>query len=221
MGAKDIVTKDYLKDRYVFADAFNQFMYGGEQVVVPERLHSLDSTAIGIPYGSDDKGVSMQRYRDGPMCLHDMFSVKDQRVLDLAADYKINLLSPANMTEEEINQFKTDLREVMLFIKYSKDKKKLMDVVEKDERFRRMDKKAVKVIRTVTGANFEVGGEMEEVDMCQAIEEMKEAVRNAVIFKLIDSGKGAPEVVASVLQLSDEEVEEIAREGKSGLTDEL
>ena len=40
MGVADAITKEYMRGSKVFADAFNYFIYGGEQVVDPE---------IGIP----------------------------------------------------------------------------------------------------------------------------------------------------------------------------
>ena len=43
MGLADTVTKAYMKDNSVFADAFNYLIYGGEAVVDPNwilrRLH--------------------------------------------------------------------------------------------------------------------------------------------------------------------------------------
>ena len=41
MGAKDIVTKDYTEESEVFADAFNQYIYKGKQVIKPENLKAL------------------------------------------------------------------------------------------------------------------------------------------------------------------------------------
>lgn len=32
----DTITKDYLADAVVFADVFNTFIYGGEQVILPQ-----------------------------------------------------------------------------------------------------------------------------------------------------------------------------------------
>ena len=64
MGAKDIVTKDYTKESVVFADAFNQYIYKGEQVIKPENLRPLDTNLTGIPYGADGAGVSVQWFRD-------------------------------------------------------------------------------------------------------------------------------------------------------------
>ena len=49
MGVADAITKEYMRGSKVFADAFNYFIYGGEQVVDPEFLHELDTTEIGIP----------------------------------------------------------------------------------------------------------------------------------------------------------------------------
>ena len=44
MGVKDTVTKDYMNDPRIFADAFNFFLYNGRQVILPEKLHSIDTT---------------------------------------------------------------------------------------------------------------------------------------------------------------------------------
>jgi galactose-1-phosphate uridylyltransferase len=62
----------------------------------------------------------------------------------------------------------------MLFIKYSKDKKKAQELMEKDEAFRHVDKDAVEVINICTGAKLPVREEEEVVDMCQAIKDLME-----------------------------------------------
>ena len=64
MGAKDIVTKDYTKESVVFADAFNQYIYKGEQVIKAENLRPLDTNLTGIPHGAEGAGFPVQRYRD-------------------------------------------------------------------------------------------------------------------------------------------------------------
>ena len=40
MGQKDTVTKDYIRNAEVFADAFNYLFYGGEKVIIPESFMS-------------------------------------------------------------------------------------------------------------------------------------------------------------------------------------
>ena len=64
MGIKDIVTKDYTKESNVFADAFNQYIYNGRQIIKPENLKPLDTNLTGIPYGVDGSGIPTQRFRD-------------------------------------------------------------------------------------------------------------------------------------------------------------
>ena len=64
MSEKDTVTKEYMQNRDTFADAFNFYLYDGEQVIKPEQLKPLDTTAIALPYGEDGKSVPVQKYRD-------------------------------------------------------------------------------------------------------------------------------------------------------------
>ena len=63
MGKKDTVTKDYMKDNYVFADAFNYLLYGGKQVIDPQKLRPLDTTT-GTSYGEGRTQVPVQKFRD-------------------------------------------------------------------------------------------------------------------------------------------------------------
>ena len=53
MGVKDTVTTKYMRQNEIFADAFNYFVYGGEQVINPESLEELDTREIDVPYGGE------------------------------------------------------------------------------------------------------------------------------------------------------------------------
>ncbi len=64
MAAKDAVTKEYMRDAKVFADAFNFLLYKGRPVIDPDRLHAMDPVEIVLPYGEDGAVVPVQRYRD-------------------------------------------------------------------------------------------------------------------------------------------------------------
>ncbi len=111
---------------------------------------------------------------DGPRCIHDMFSVDDPRILSFVPDYRINLIAPGEMSDEELGKFATSLREVLLFIKHSKDKDRLHALVSEDHRFRSVEGTAAKVIRTVTGSELKFSDEgEEESDMCKALEDMR------------------------------------------------
>ena len=64
MGKKDTITKKYMRNPVIFADAFNKYLYHGRQVIKPEKLRELDVAEIAVPYGNDGAGVPEQRYRD-------------------------------------------------------------------------------------------------------------------------------------------------------------
>ena len=51
-----------------------------------------------------------------------------------------------------MDRFKSSLREVLLYIKYSKDREELSKLLEYDPRFRKLDVEAAVVIDTVTNS---------------------------------------------------------------------
>ena len=100
-----------------------------------------------------------------------MMEWPDIRLKEYVQDYKIQLIDPAKIQPEEFEKFSTSLREVLEYIKYSKDKKKLRKLVENNPRMT-MEINAARVIQAVTGTKFRISEETEGVDMCQAIDEM-------------------------------------------------
>ena len=77
-----------------------------------------------------------------------------------------------NMKKEEMDRLKTDLREVLLFIKYSKDKKELADLLRTEPNFRKMDYKTVQVLNVLTNLKMKIEERKGEEDMCIAVDEM-------------------------------------------------
>ena len=75
-----------------------------------------------------------------------------------------------------------------LFIKYSKDKEKLYNLVKNDIRFHRIDKKAGRVINAVTGARINMDESGETIDMCKAIQDLQDEAMQAGIKKGIQTG---------------------------------
>lgn len=127
----------------------------------------IPSVTVTIYFGSDEW--------DGPMSLFDMLKVTDSRILSYLDNYHIQLIAPARMSDEEIMKFQTNLREVLLYIKYSKDKKKLSEILESDKaRFHEVERRAADVIRVITNSNFKYGEKELKIDVCQAIKEMQE-----------------------------------------------
>ena len=113
---------------------------------------------------------------DGPMTLHEMMEIGNPELLKYIQDYRIHLIDPSRLMEEELEKFSTSLREVLGYIKYSGDKKQLHSFTDNNPRMT-MEADAVRVIRTVTNTPVEIQKEAEEVNMCKAIEEMMEDSR--------------------------------------------
>ena len=320
MAAKDIITKEYMKDASIFADAFNYFLYDGKQVIDPLKLHAMDTTEISMPYREGNTQSPVQKFRDnlkyltamqdetaaylvlgienqtdihtampvknmvydalkyaaqvekaakshrtaekeraglrkagkqkegsqagpkgkeylsgfyqqdrllpiitlvilfspepwdGPRCIHEMLSVKDEQILAFVPDYKINLIAPAHMDKEEMDKLKTSLREVLLYIKYSKDKEKLQQVVLSDERFHYMERSAAVVINAITHSKIKFDEKEEVIDMCQAIKEMREEAMLIGRSEGREEGRkeGLEETARRMLKLGKYTLEEIA-----------
>ena len=59
MGTVDIVTKEYMRENAIFADAFNYLIYGGKKVIDPAGLTEIDTATSAV--GKKD---ALQKYRD-------------------------------------------------------------------------------------------------------------------------------------------------------------
>lgn len=294
MGKKDALTKDYMKNAQVFADAFNHLIYQGKKKINPEMLRTVDTTELSVLYEVDKKGkvpYPVQRYRDelkllhamedgqavyvlmgvenqsevhyampvkdmvydaleyasqvgeisrkhrregrkatageylsgfykddtlipvvtlviyfgagkwdGPRRLHEMFKISDERLLSMVPDYKINLIVPAELNDEEIEHFTTDLREVLLFLKYLKDKKKLQEIIENKPGFHEMETKTVMMLKELTNVKLSVDERKEKQNMRTAIDEIIEEAEMEGQKNLIDralrNGKSEQEIVS-------------------------
>ena len=304
MGTADIVTKEYMRENTVFADAFNYLIYNGKKVIDPAKLKEIDPTEIALPFDDEEiagkekdgedkkrkvqgttewsslknepvrkktagrsgkKTDAVQRYRDllksavvkqdertsyvllgvenqtdvhyampvrnaiydalqygrqvadiaaehrrnkkdfsgknngeylsgylkedhirpmitlvihfgaeewdGPLSLHEMMSTRDMELLSFVENYRIHLIDPAKLTEGQLNQFSTSLKEVMGYIKYSKNKEQLLKFLQTDSH-RSIEMNAVRVIKTITNTPIKVSEEEEEIEMCKAIEDL-------------------------------------------------
>ncbi len=126
----------------------------------------IPSITVTIFFGSEEW--------DGPLSLFDMMDLSDPDVLACMDNYHMRLIAPAQMSDEEIMKFQSSLREVMLFIKYSKDKENLSRVLTaNEERFREVERRAADVIEAITNSGIKYKKEDEVVNVCQAIQDMR------------------------------------------------
>lgn len=119
---------------------------------------------------------------DGGRELHDLldFTGIPEQMKVLVNNYKIHLIEIKKLQDTGV--FKTDLKQVFDFIRYSKDKKKLKELVENDEAYQSLDEDAYDMVALYTNSTelLEVkkrGKKGDGVDMCQAIKEMLEDER--------------------------------------------
>lgn len=76
-----------------------------------------------------------------------------------------------------MEKFRSSLREVLLYIKYSKDREQLDRILESDPRFRNLDVEAAMVINRVTNSGLKFSRKEKTVNMCQAVADMRKKER--------------------------------------------
>ncbi len=108
-----------------------------------------------------------------------MLAVQDEKILSLVPDYRINLIAPGEMSEEELEHFTSNFREVMQFIKYSEDAEKPERLVKANAAFATVDRKAVRVMEEMTGMKIEKEARGEKVNVCKGILGIEEKGRAA------------------------------------------
>lgn len=157
-----------------------------------------------IYFGSDDW--------DAPLSLEEMYSCANNVILAHAPNYHVNLIAPKEMSDGEIGEFQSNLREVMLYIKYSKDKQTLNKIIKENIKFQSMERQAAEVINVVTGSKLKYPDGKGDVNMCLAIQQMREEseIKGAILM-CKDLGISLAETIkriAEKFQLSESESSE-------------
>lgn len=124
--------------------------------------HLKTVVTLTIYFGSDDW--------DAPRSLREMFEDIDEHIIECAADYKLNLIVPKEITS--FSQFTTEFEIVMKYIAASADKEKLHETVKGNE-FEEVDVKTVRLLNACTGSSIPVQKGEVKVNMCKTLEELK------------------------------------------------
>ena len=148
-------------------------------------------------------------------------------------NYRLNLIEPSTLSKDELQKFQTSFREVMGYIKYSKNADELLAFTKDNPRML-LEVSAARVIGTMTGTDISYEEAKEgRIDMCKAIEDLmrtseeqghiegrreghiegKRDGRNeerakilASLVKLVKEGRMRAEDVAETLEVPLEEV---------------
>ncbi len=120
------------------------------------------------------------------------------------------------MPDEDFEKFSTDFRDVLQFIKCSKDEGKLARLAEENERFLRMDPETAELINLITDARMKLNVEEGSVNMCEAIQQMREHSRAAGILEGRAEGKveGRLDTLVSLWKKKRLTLEEAAEEAE-------
>ena len=116
---------------------------------------------------------------DGPRSLFDMLDVQDERLYRFLNDYKLNLISPADMADEEFQKFHTDLGFAMKLIKHQSTD---ADEVIMKEGNRKVSTDTAYFLNAAIKLGLEFEEEEGGVIMCKAIEnkEKRDKVTGAI-----------------------------------------
>jgi predicted transposase YdaD len=82
-------------------------------------------------------------------------------------------VAPAEFQENEYKKFHTPLGQVLEYIRVSKDKEKLDQLLQKDPIYSKMERDSANLINTVTNSKLTYMEEGNVIDMCKAIEDMR------------------------------------------------
>lgn len=145
---------------------------------------------------------------DGARSLYELLDFEDisPALREYINDYPIHVFEIRKLENTEV--FRTDLKQIFEFIKYSSDKKKLRQLVQSDPAYQEMDEDAydmavqyadvTQLINVKT--NYQKGG---KVNMCRAFDEMLQdermeghanAVRN-IVLNMVNKGKTDEEIL--------------------------
>ena len=108
---------------------------------------------------------------DGPRDLHSMLDA-DEETLRFVDNYHLRLIVPSDISEQDFSKFVTELNVVLKYLKYSSDKREFVKKVGQDAAFQSVSKRTVDMLNAVADAKISYEAEEEQVNMCQAMQEL-------------------------------------------------
>ena len=174
-----------------------------------------------------------------PVSVKDMFDKNTVRWLEdnglggYIQDYRMHLFEPCAAKEEKLEKFKTELKDVIAYVKYSKSTEALKDYNEKYKPD--LTKSTVTLINELTNSKYVFIEGKERLDMCEAFEglieegrakgkaeELKEKYKSWVTLSnnLKKRGMSNPEI-ASLLGVPETELQKAFKMIKEEKTEKM
>ena len=173
MGRLDIDSKQYFGIAKYFANAFNFLLYDGKQVIDPDELRELDASEIAVQ--KTDKLIPVvtiviytgTKPWDGPLSLHDMLEFKDKSLKAFVPDYKLNIISAADLDDSEFDKFHT---EVGFALKALKHQDKDIDSVIEEQKHKKVSPETAFFLKAAANLDLDLEVENGGIDMCKSLE---------------------------------------------------
>lgn len=135
---------------------------------------------------------------DGPMDLQDMLDVKDKSLLKFIPNYPINLIAPANISDEDFEKFSTDLGLAMKVLKHQNED---ADQVIEETNHRKIDRKTAVFLNRVAKLELEFEEKEELIDMCKAMENRDKKMKiTGAIEYMKDEGKTENDIISKIME---------------------
>ena len=136
---------------------------------------------------------------DGPRSLYDMLAIPDENMKRFIPNYWINLISPADMDEDEFKKFHTELGYAMKLLKHQSED---ADELIIREGHRKVSSETAYFLNAAMKLNLEFEVEPGGVDMCKAQEKnnLKREVTGAIKAYRLD-GTSDEDIVTKVMKL--------------------
>lgn len=136
---------------------------------------------------------------DGPRSLFEMLDVRDERLYRFLSDYKLNLIFPADMVEDEFEKFRTELGYVMKLIKHQSED---ADELIIREGHRKISAETAHFLNAAMRLNLEYEVEPGGVDMCKAMEkrDQHQKITGAIDVLRLD-GVSDEDIITKVMKL--------------------
>ena len=138
---------------------------------------------------------------DGPRSLFDMMDVYDKRLIPFLNNYKLNIISAADMAEDDFGKFQTDLGLAMQIIKHQKDS---ADKIIEETNHRKIDADAAFFIKEAAKLNLEFERKDGGIDMCLAQENRERKIRileNIKVYR--EFGTSDEDIIQKILKKFD------------------
>ena len=151
---------------------------------------------------------------DGPLSLHDMIEGIDE-IKRFIPNYRLNIISPAKMSDGDFGKLHSTLAKVLKYIKYYDDMNALKLAVNNDNVYSNIDRETAELINDISGRDLLYDEGKESVNMCRAHDDMKkEAARDRAVEiakAFIELGQNSLEDIAKATKLPIKEVQALAK----------